>query len=198
MSDKDRHRELLFGFFIHEAENLHNSVDWFLIFHGILLEAFVSAHYQLHRVILGVLGSLVSYVWLVAGVRQLWNVKHLANAISDETVMGRETATAFAALFVARRKYQPKWMKWASAMPAFSAILPLAILIVWLALTATATECGVAWWPILVTAAVLFGATMLWRCVQERPRVPPEAIRAIAPRPDDSNPMSQENEDSQR
>ncbi len=34
---------LLFDFLIHEADNIHNRVDWFLIFHGILLEAFLAA-----------------------------------------------------------------------------------------------------------------------------------------------------------
>ena len=94
-------RRLLFDFFIHEAENIHNRVDWFLIFHAILFEAFLNAHYSVHRITLGTLGCLVSYVWLIAGIRQLWDLRHLVESIKDRAVMGNATADAFTGLYEA-------------------------------------------------------------------------------------------------
>jgi hypothetical protein len=130
-------RELFFAFFLHEAENLHNRVDWFLIFHAILLEAFFAARYGFQQLIVGLLGCIVAYVWLVAGIRQLWNLQHMVQSVSDEEVMGSETAYLFRKLLIeTRRVNQPSWMRWASATPAFSAILPLAILIAWIILIA--------------------------------------------------------------
>src|SRR2546428_14157545 len=96
-------RRLLFDFFIHEAENLHNRVDWFLIFHGILFEAFLAARYSVHRITLGVLGCSVSYVWLVAGICQFWNLRHLVDSLSDSQIIGNETANLIVSLFQPRR-----------------------------------------------------------------------------------------------
>jgi hypothetical protein len=75
-------------------------------------------------------------------------------------------------------------MKWASANPAFSMILPLAIFIAWLVLTTTATECGIVWNFIVVAVTVLAGLTILWIYVQERPEVSAEAVADLEPKKD--------------
>jgi hypothetical protein len=169
-------RQLLFSFFIHEAENLHNRVDWFLIFHGILLEAFFASGSLLHHITLGYLGCLVSYVWLVAGIRQLWNITHLARSVSDSRIMGAD-GELLARLYEARRQHQAPWMKWASSNPAFSAILPFAVLVVWLILTVT-ENCS---WAVLIgIIALLAATTIVWKEIQNWPQPSPEAVAHLA------------------
>ncbi len=176
MPDEKFKGELLFSFFLHEAENLHNRVDWFLIFHGILLEAFLAAHYTAHRITIGALGCLVSYVWLVSGIRQLWDLGHLVKSTSDGVIMGSGAGDLFQRLFEARQRYQPSWMKWARATPAFCIVLPIAVLAACLVVTATATERGVNLPVLAVAIATLLACTALWAIVQPGPKISPQAI----------------------
>ncbi|HWY21792.1 MAG TPA: hypothetical protein VNX26_11265 [Candidatus Acidoferrum sp.] len=180
MAQERPERRLLFDFFIHEIENLHNRVDWFLIFHGILFEAFVAAHYFAHRITLGVLGCVVSYVWLVAGIRQLWNFKHLVSSIADDGIMGGETGQLFTKLLEAREAFQPLWMKWARATPAFGIILPSAVLIAWLVVTTTYTENGFSAIALAIVIGTLVLLTVSWRFVRG-PKPPSGAVAHLRP-----------------
>ncbi len=175
MANEEFRGRFLFDFFIHEAENVHNRVDWFLIFHGILFEAFLAAHYPPHRITIGVLGCLVSYVWLIAGIRQSWDLGHLVKSISNHVIMGPEAGDLFRRLFEARQQYQPAWMKWARAAPAFCIVLPIAVLAAWLVVTATATECGFRLWVLAGAMATLLVFTGLWAIVQPGPQISPQA-----------------------
>jgi len=171
-------RRLLFEFFIHEAENLHNRVDWFLIFHGILFEAFLSTRYAVHRITLGTLGCLVSYVWLVAGIRQLWNLRHLVNSVKDRDIMG-SAADIFNQMYRSRGECQPRWMKWASATPAFCILLPAVVLLAWLVVTTTYAEVGAGrGWPALVILVAIALLTVSWRFLKG-PNPPAVAIAAL-------------------
>ena len=161
MSEEDpQSPRMLFEFLLHESENLHSRVDWFLIFNAILFEAFFAAHNQ-HRIVIGLLGSLISYVWLAAGIRQLWNIGHLVEIIRNEEIMGYETGKVFAQFYAGRWETQKWWMSWASSNPAFSGVIPLAVLSVWLYLSATAS--GQFSCPVLLTAfLVIIAGTAFW------------------------------------
>jgi hypothetical protein len=148
MAENESKERLLFDFFIHEAETVNMRADWFLIFHAILFEAFMAAHFTVQRVTLGLLGCAVSYVWLTVGIRQAWDFHHLGKSVSNDKIMGREIGSLFDRLFKARRVCQPPWMRWASATPAFCIVLPVACLVAWLIVTATAEV--VAWHVLLV------------------------------------------------
>jgi hypothetical protein len=176
MADEQLKKELFFAFLLHEAENLHNRVDWFLIFHGILFEAFFAAHYNAQRITIGALGCLVAYVWLVAGIRQLWDIGHMVKSASDEGIMGREVGELFRRLFEARQLYQPRWMKWARATPAFCIVLPLAVSVAWLVVTSTAIELGINFPGLIAAVATLLVFTRLWIKVQPGPKILPDAI----------------------
>jgi hypothetical protein len=179
---------LLFDFFLHEADNIHSRVDWFLIFHGILFEAFLAAHYAVHRITLGVLGSLVSYVWLVAGIRQLWNLRQLVASVKDQAIMGPEAAALFTGMFNARTEYQHRLMRWARATPAFCIVLPLAVFLAWLVVTATYGGSGIGQqffetWrvgqhPLRITACAIVLLTVVWLCVPG-PNIPDKAIACL-------------------
>lgn len=156
--EKTESGRMLFDLFIHEAENIHNRVDWFLIFHAILFEGFLAAHYLYHRIALSLLGCLISYVWLVAGIRQVWNLNHFIAAVSDDALMGPVAGNVFKGLYEARRTCQPRLMRWFSSVPAFSIVLPIALLSTWLFLTITVK--GVL--AFLMAVVILSVFTFLW------------------------------------
>jgi hypothetical protein len=157
---------LFFDFMIHEAENIHNRVDWFLIFHGILFEAFLASKRPTHQITLGILGCLVSYVWLVAGIRQLWNLRWLVGKAREEETMGTG-AVLYKQILAARNDEQPNWMRWARATPAFCVLLPSAVLVAWLVVTATYTESGISLTALEITAAFIVVLTVAWKYYPE-------------------------------
>ncbi len=56
--------KLIYDFFMDEGARLHQRTDWFLIFHGILLEAFFAAPQGAARFIVGILGfDIISVVY---------------------------------------------------------------------------------------------------------------------------------------
>jgi hypothetical protein len=173
------HQRFLFDFYIHESESINMRADWFLIFHAILFEAFAAAKAEpFLRMALGALGCLASYIWLMVGIRQCWDIQHLTRAvITNEKVMDPETAEYFRRLFfVDRAIHQRNYMKWARAIPAFCIILPGALLLTWLVLVALSPQLtcmGVA--AALLSIMV---ATVFWRKLGAGPRVPPQAMLA--------------------
>jgi hypothetical protein len=176
MAEEEFGRRLLFDFFIHEAENIHNRVDWFLIFHGILFEAFLSTHYAVHRITLGTLGCLVSYVWLVAGVRQLWDVRQLVESVKDRNIMGAAAADLFKGMYKARAECQPRWIRWARATPAFCILLPFAVLVAWLAVTTTYADSGARFSALEIIGLAIALLTVAWAFL----RGPTPSAEAIA------------------
>jgi hypothetical protein len=186
MAGERLERQLLFDFFIHEVENLHHRIDWFLVFHGILFEAFLAARYFAHRITIGVLGCVVSYVWLIAGIRQLWNVRHLVRSIADDGIMGKEAGRLFKELFNAREEFQSPWMRWARATPAFGIILPFAVLVAWLVLTTTYAESGFSTTALVIIIGAFALLTVLWRSVRG-PTPPPSAVEHLRPENQDNS-----------
>lgn len=171
--------QLLFDFFIHEAENLHNRADWFLVFHGILFEAFVTSNGSTQRIPLGTLGVLVSWVWLLAGIRQQFALNHLARCMANAKIMGIETSYAFQRLWDARNKRKSIVTK-LQATPAFSIVLPAAVFATWLILVATdrqsvATALAFLWIAITTIAV----ATSAWRILYRWPEVSDKEVESM-------------------
>jgi len=152
---------VFFDFLIHEAENIHNRVDWFLIFHGILFEAFLASRRPEHRITLGVLGFLVSWVWLISGVRQLSNLRYLVGEVQKDNVMKSDAAVLLRKMFEDRNNQSP-WIKWARATPAFCVLLPAVVLIAWLVATLTYPQCGVSWIALGITALAWTMLNVAW------------------------------------
>jgi hypothetical protein len=192
MAEEDFAKRLLFDFFIHEAENLHDRVDWFLIFHGILFEAFVASRFSIHRIALGTLGVLASWVWLVAGIRQQWSLAHLANCMADTKIMGKEAGQTFRRLWDARNA-QKWWMKRFKATPAFSVVLPFAVFTTWLLLTSTYSEGGaVKVQALLIVGAAILLVTVVWILLYRWPAIPPGAIEHMSSESDPDTPTPSE------
>src|SRR5260221_10352048 len=91
---------LMYHWFTDEASRLAARTDWFLIAHGILLEAFLSAHrHSAAAVIVGCVGSLAAYLWLMVGWRQRWLLRHLGACMERDELVGQDASRLFARLF---------------------------------------------------------------------------------------------------
>src|SRR5438128_6090271 len=92
------HRQLIYDFFMTEAQRIQERTDWFMIFHAILLEAFFS-----HRsVTVGLLGVGTAFLWFVVGVRQWLELRQLGQCMGSSALMNRSFAQTYLAIFAAR------------------------------------------------------------------------------------------------
>jgi len=77
-------RKLVLDAYHREGDQISQRIDWSLIFHAILLEAFVAAHEDFYiQVTIGSLGFVVAFLWLVIGARQNWLMRHLIEALKQ-------------------------------------------------------------------------------------------------------------------
>jgi hypothetical protein len=114
--EKPTREGLIYDFFVDEASRLGQRTDWFLIFHAILLEAFLSATEKAgaptpdnhpHVIVIGILGFLTAYLWFMSGFRQRWLLRHLGACMEHEPLMGLEVSRLFGTLFRVRREGYP-------------------------------------------------------------------------------------------
>jgi hypothetical protein len=126
--------KLIYDFFLDETSRVGQRTDWFLIFHGILLEAFFAAPVGAAQVFVGILGFLTSYLWFMTGYRQRWLLRHLGACMGTPKLMGAEVSELFERIFKMRRKGIPRWVEWAAPVPAFSVVIPFAFAVAWFSL----------------------------------------------------------------
>lgn len=124
-------RRMIFDLFLHEDDRISQRTDWFLIFNAILFEAFNAASKEHHRFALGLFGLVVSWLWLMNGMRQQWSSKQLGDRVESPDVMGTEISHEFRQLFEKRRKKMSRLYQWASAVPTFTVTIPLACVLAW-------------------------------------------------------------------
>ena len=116
-----------------EGARLHQRTDWFLIFHGILLEAFFAAPQGAARFIVGILGFLTSYLWFMTGYRHRWIHRHLGACMGNPKLVGPELSGVFERIFQMRRK-GPQWVMWAMPVSTFAVVIPFAFTAAWFSL----------------------------------------------------------------
>jgi hypothetical protein len=134
MPDEITPAKLIYDFYFDEAARLGQRTDWFLIFHGILLEAFFAAPAGLPRIIVGVLGFLTAYLWFATGYRQRWLSRHLGACMGNANLMGNDCSRVFERIFEMRRRGLPGWVQWAMPVPAFAVAIPSAFAVAWFSL----------------------------------------------------------------
>ena len=82
-------KRLIYDLYFEEGSRTHQRTDWFLIFHAILLEAFFSEKSRgWAQDVVGSIGLVTSYLWLMAGVRQRWLFMHLGKCMESGQIMG--------------------------------------------------------------------------------------------------------------
>jgi len=122
---------MIFDLFLHEDDRISQRTDWFLISHAILFEAFASVTKGHHRFAIGLFGLVVSWLWLMNGLRQQWSSKQLGERIESTEVMGADISHELRGIFERRRKKMSRLYQWASAVPTFTVTIPLACVITW-------------------------------------------------------------------
>jgi hypothetical protein len=100
--EKPTKEGLLYDFYFDETSRVGQRTDF--IFHAILLEAFFGAAHETSRVVVGFLGCLTAYLWLMTGCRQRWNLRHLGECMARVQLMGPGVSRLFHGTFEARRK----------------------------------------------------------------------------------------------
>jgi hypothetical protein len=156
MGEEIKSAKLIYDFYFDEAARLGQRTDWFLIFHAILLEAFFAAPPGIARVIVGTLGLLTSYLWLVTGYRARWLSRHLGACMENPKLMGQEFSRTFERIFEMRRKGLPPWIQWAMPVPAFGVAIPCAFTAAWLALLLWAGQTS-----LVVVVVIGFGSAVI-------------------------------------
>jgi len=175
------HREFLLRWFWHEGDNLNQRTDWFLIFHAILMEAYLAAggdHGLPSRGLeIGLLGLVTSALWLAIGVRNEWHIKYLIEGVKQPELISSEVAHVLRALLDARDQ-QPRWVKRFHSVPIFGKIVPFCCLAAWLVLV---LQRWLTWpWVSLgLLSLIPFGIAL----ISLRPQFTSELLARIIPAP---------------
>jgi hypothetical protein len=128
--------ELLDKHYFHEAERMNQRTDWFLIFHAILMEAFFSIGRRdiASIIVVGSVGLLLSFLWLISGLRAGRMASHLGNMIGRE--MGRDASEMHHKIFSERQQFvnSNPWWGWTRFLPLFGVVIPVIFVIAWITL----------------------------------------------------------------
>lgn len=148
-------REYVKETFFHELDRVSNRTDWFLIFHAILFEAFFACKEKdeygyIPMAVIGLIGILMSYIWLMNGIRAWNTLAQIGNYMSDSKIMGdddtdnvvkrtnpqipQNVAEMHNRIFFDRKKtyLKGKIYSWAGDVPTFAIAIPSLFLIAWL------------------------------------------------------------------
>jgi hypothetical protein len=173
-------QRLIYDFFFHEAGRTHDRTDWFLIFHAILLEAFLTAKDGVAPAIVGSVGIVTSYLWLLSGVRQRWLMMQLGKSMGDATLMGSDLSHAYNAIFEARRKGLPTGVRWAAPVPVFCVVVPAVLLFAWLGLVAF-DGLQRPLLTVIVAAAICLLASLVCCCLRQGPDISKALVDSVVP-----------------
>ncbi|MBI5562671.1 MAG: hypothetical protein HY894_07475 [Deltaproteobacteria bacterium] len=169
-ADEFSKRRMIFDLFLHEDDRISQRTDWFLIFNAILFEAFHAVTRDSQQFALGLFGLIVSWVWLMNGIRQQWTSMQLGNRMGSKDVMGEEISKEYKKIFEERRKI-PAWYGWARAVPSFTVTIPLACVAAWLfMLDFFQNLWGFYNWRWVVAAAIVIGSSLFTYLVEKTSR----------------------------
>ena len=170
-------RKLAIRSYFREGDDVSQRIDWGLIFHGILLEAFFATH-KLWRakVAIGSLGATTAWLWLFIGMRQTWQMRHLIQSITELPADADALQVFHRRLTLIRTEREPLLFSWVRAAPTFAIIIPAATLLTWAVVTVTAFERPDFWIPITsITASIAVASLASWR-LADRPKLPPDVL----------------------
>jgi hypothetical protein len=175
---------LMYDWFTDEASRLAQRTDWFLIAHGILLEAFFSGEKRpVAATIIGSVGSLAAWLWLMVGWRQRWLLRHLGDCMEREELVGKDASGLFRRLFEVRRAGLPWALAWARPTPTFSVVLPAAFVLAWISLVTVDNK---PWWVGTCWAVgTIFVGTLLTTLTNRGPKISREFVDKLISRQHD-------------
>jgi hypothetical protein len=129
-------RRLVYDFFNHEASRTHDRTDWFLIFHAILLEAYFGSKPPFSIPVVGSVGVIMAFLWLMTGIRQRWLMMQLGTILADGQVMGQRFSSTYEAIFAGRRAGLARDIGSARPVAVFCVVTPALFVLAWTVLIA--------------------------------------------------------------
>ena len=182
-SDDLSARKVLFDFYLDEGARLHQRTDWFLIFHAILLEAYLSERSRGSvQMLVGSIGIVITYLWFATGIRHRWTFMHLGKCISEEKIFGQSISSSLKGVFDNRNHHLPgRALPWARPTSCFGIITPLVFLIAWVSLLAMA-EVTSKWRFLAAAGATCLLASLVACCLGPGPKIKDEWVAAVAPK----------------
>jgi hypothetical protein len=172
-------KKVLFDCYLDEGARLHQRTDWFLIFHAILLEAYLSEHSKgAIQMVVGSIGIVVSYLWLTTGIRHRWTFMELGMRMTDEKAVGKDISSSLKQIFNARNEKMPAWaFPWARPNSCFGVITPAIFLIAWVILLIIACPKW-KWYSLAAAGAVCVVASLVACCLGPGPKFKDECTSA--------------------
>ena len=160
-----------------EGASIDHRIDWSLLFHAILIEAFVSAEPATLALPIGLLGIFTSLVSSVIGMRQNWHWFHLFRTLISQDRAAHARSPFHRWLTQIRDEHPPDSYRWIRATPVFTIMIPLALFATWNALYWTKLVSSSGGWVWVTVWGVLLVATVAAaRWLREGPEIDPAAM----------------------
>jgi len=172
---KQKLRKYIAKAYFREGDSISERTDWSLIFHAILLEAFVASKDQHIQTSIGIFGLLLGLLWLAVGLRQHWNMKLLHSSLISEFDSDDEVYRFHKVFKDLRNKYPLRgWT--IRAVPVFTIIIPAATTVVWSALLLFS---GMPWCRFVITIIGLLIAIKCCGFKFENTEIPEELTKTF-------------------
>jgi len=144
----------LYDSFFGESDKISHRTDWFLIFHAGLFMAFLSAasvgeNSMPIQLILNILGVVISYYWLMSGIRAWAILWQFGNYMKHEAIVGRDLYNMQVRIFTERKKINKRFYGWSKPSIVFSMIMPFLFLVSWIIVAVLFYNCQYCLWYIL-------------------------------------------------
>jgi hypothetical protein len=176
-------KRVIYDLYFEEGSRTHQRTDWFLIFHAILLEAFFSEKSRgWAQDVVGSIGLVTSYLWLMAGVRQRWLFMHLGKCMESGQIMGDAAASMYRGVFKAREVGLTWVVRWARPVACFCVITPAAFVIAWAVLLAL-IELKWRWLGLLLAVAFCVLGSLVASWLGPGPKISERMVQLVAQPP---------------
>ncbi len=138
--------------FLHDEDKaIVERIDFSLIFHAILIEAFVAVTDRRIWPI-GCLGLVASYLWMMTGIRQYLNYRMIVRDLHGIPRHEVKSEDVKYVLEMTDKRYDEKradrlnpLVAWAAAVPQFTVVIPIACFVTWVWMILTAPAMPVIW-----------------------------------------------------
>ena len=173
-------RKMALETFLREGDNVSQRIDWSLIFHGILLEAFATAVNPHVSLWVGTFGLVTAYLWFWIGARQNWHMRYVHRCITAAADPDDAVYRFQSFLTSAHTEGQPQVFKWVRAVPIFTIVIPGATFLTWLILLSSSIldyRAKWVWW--LLVPLALGAATFVAARVKDQPLIRETAVNGL-------------------
>ena len=150
-------KKLVYDFYFHESDRISERTDWFLIFHAIMFQSYFGSldkQVFMYKMLASLIGVMISYLWLMNGIRTWYLFWHLGKHMVDKELMGEMADMHIKIIRERKSTIDKKWYGWAKPSPSFSILIPTIFFIVWCAIFFTSANMHWAIMAIIILIAM--------------------------------------------